>query len=100
MYFERHVSNFLTGFAKDDLWFPNLFFHIGSVAPRYRLVNARAVTSAWYTSAPFVHSPFRGQLSLLARGQLQWFPLSTVEGCERTFLLCFAIIDFILGVQL
>ena len=52
MYFERHVSNFLTGFAKDDLWFPNLFFHIGSVAARYRLVNARAVTKCSLRAFP------------------------------------------------
>ena len=80
IYFERQVSDFLTGLENEVLWFAYLFFHIGSVAPKYRRVNARAETSAWYTSAPFVHSPSRGQLGLSAGGQLQWLPLSTVAG--------------------
>ena len=45
MYFERQVSDFLTGLENDVLWFAYLFFQICSVAPMYRRVSARAVTS-------------------------------------------------------
>ena len=99
MYFERHVSLFRRGLENDDLWFANLFLNIGSVEPKYCLISDRAVTSARYTIAPFVHSPLRGQCSFRAAGQLQWFSFSTVAGA-RIFLLCFAIIDFMFGVQL
>ena len=80
MYFERHVSDFLTGFENDVLWLAYLFFQMGSVAPMYRLITVRAVTSVWYTSAPFAHYPSRGQLSLCLGGQLQSLSFSTVAG--------------------
>ena len=55
MYLERHVSDRFTGLEKEDLWLANLFLNMGSVAPAYRLITARAVTSALYTMAPLVH---------------------------------------------
>ena len=100
MYFERQVSDFLSGLVNEDLWFPHLDLNIGSVAPIYCCSGNRcAVTSLRYTRAPFVHSPSKGQLALTK--QLHCVTLfSSVEGCARTFRLCFAMTVFIFAVQL
>ena len=100
MYFERQVSDFLSGLENEDLWFPHLDLNIGAVAPKYcGRGNRCVVTSLRYTRAPLVHSPSKGQFALFM--QLQCVPVfSSVAGCARTFRLCFAMMVFMFAVQL
>ena len=100
MYLDRVVSVSLDVFVKECVWLRNLFLNSGWVAPVYTLVSPFDVTEALYTMDPERHSPSSGQLSRLSCGQLQVMLAGGATSLFRTFLLCLAIMLFMLGMQL
>ena len=100
IYLARLVLFFFSAFLKEDKWLANLLFHFGSVKPVYSFVSASDMTSPRYTIAFAKQFPFSGHLSFASAGQLHFRVSSVVVGCERSFLLCLAMMDFMFCVQL